>query len=491
VLSMQGIPMTPEEIHACTKMEEALAVFEVVSRIPEGLRDSFEHTTMELQIIITAATRIRTTVEKNNEAEILTLMEEESSSAFGQQTVKRAVLQAAQESAKIMRCKETWGKSSVDRIERLSHSAEIAEQTAAKLLVAEASLNEFAPEQTQKAKQAMMGFAAQNDDVTLRATIIAWAGAAQKEAGERRLREKMEKELEEAESELTRFKTMHLQNIRAVMERNARETSEEVLLQALSAWKMSIQDSKAELWNQEKVGMIEMMLAKKTKDKVEKAKQVMSRMLHGQTQNLVATCFQCWLNFLVEYKKDKEFEDSVKAAEQKMMSINQQKKDDAKAVLDKMYNNTSRGLLQTAFTGWLIYITNDQKQKTLDYTLNGGGGRLKSLQATQTICATGVQSRVNLQMDHNLLFRCVNAWQTESKANRIEKHYFSKIDNKRKQLTSVQMLFHSFAQELENGLKDIDGDSSGRGYSKRGSRRGLSKGDPQSVSLPDIHSRKA
>jgi hypothetical protein len=301
----------------------------------------------------------------------------------------------------------------------------------------------------------------------------------------------MEKELEDAEQELARFKTLHLQNIRGVMQRNAREANENVLFLAMGLWKQNMVDSKATLWNLEKVGKIESLLANKTKEKVAKAKQVMSRMLHGQTTHLVATCFQCWLNFLEEYKKDKEFEDSVKAAEQKMMTINQQKKDDAKALLDNMFKNTSNGLLQTAFMGWVSYLTDGKKIRTLEDTLNGSGGKMKSLQAKQTICATGVQSRVNQQMDLNLLFRCVVAWQTESKTNRIEKHYSTKIDNKRKQLTSVQVLFHSFAQELENGLKDIDGDSSGRGYSKRGqSRRGLSKGDPQSVSLPDIHSRK-
>eukprot|EP00930_Biecheleria_cincta_P061450 TRINITY_DN4701_c0_g1_i1.p1 TRINITY_DN4701_c0_g1~~TRINITY_DN4701_c0_g1_i1.p1 ORF type:complete len:371 (+),score=84.76 TRINITY_DN4701_c0_g1_i1:558-1670(+) len=343
-----------------------------------------------------------------------------------------------------------------------------------------------------KAQQALMGFASANDDVVLRAAIIAWAGATQKEAGERRLREKMEKELEDAEQQLVRYKTAHLQNIRAVMHRNAREAAENVLFLAIGLWKQNVVDSKAAAWNLTKVEKIGNLLAKRTKDKVDKAKQVMSRMLRGQTTALAASCFQCWINFVEEYKKDKEFEDSVKAAEQKMMTINQQKKDDAKAFLDKMYQNTSSGLLQAAFMGWVSYATGGKKVRDLEDTLNGGGGRMASLQAKQSICATGVQSRVNHQMDLNLLFRIVVAWQTETKTNRIEKHYSTKIDNKRKQLTSVQMLFHSFAQELETGLKDIDGgDSSGRAYSKRGSsRRGLSKGDPQSVSLPDIHSRR-
>lgn len=337
-----------------------------------------------------------------------------------------------------------------------------------------------------------MGFGISNDDVTCRAAIIAWSGVAQREAGERRLREKMENELADAETELTRYKAKTLQNVRKVMQRSAKESDETVVATAWQAWRQCIADSKLEHFNQEQVSKIENLVSQKTKGKVENAKIVMMRMLQGQETAMVAMCFESWVQICEESKQDKELEASVKAAQEKMASISQQKKEDTKALMEKMFHNKSTDELQMVFMSWASYAMDGKKVRELEKTIGGAGGKFKSLQMSQTMCATGVQGRVNQQMELNLLFRTMIAWQTETKTHRIEKHYSNKIESKRKQLSSVQMLFQSFAQELESGLKDIDGDSSGRGdSSKRGSRkRGLSKGDPQSVSLPDIHSRK-
>eukprot|EP00434_Breviolum_minutum_P042989 symbB.v1.2.038289.t1/scaffold5906.1/size22531/1 len=66
-------------------------------------------------------------------------MEEEGATAFGQQTLKRAILQASKEAAKTIRCKETWGPNMAKRLDRLNRSTEIAEESNKRLLVVEAT----------------------------------------------------------------------------------------------------------------------------------------------------------------------------------------------------------------------------------------------------------------------------------------------------------------------------------------------------------------
>merc|ERR1719450_1496495 len=125
--------------------------------------------------------------------------------------------------------------------------------------------------------------------------------------------------------------------------------------------------------------------------------------------------------------------------------------------------------------------------------MNGAGGRFKSLQDRQKANATGVQGRVNEQMKANLLLRSLKSWQIEAKVNKENTEFNRKLDQKRKQLQSVQQLFKEFARQLEEGLGRVDGDSSGRRSQGTGRSKGhksMKDGGAGSVSLPDIHQGK-
>merc|ERR1712190_506916 len=126
----------------------------------------------------------------------------------------------------------------------------------------------------------------------------------------------------------------------------------------------------------------------------------------------------------------------------------------------------------------------------MERLLNDNGGRFKSLQDRQANNARGVQGRVNEQMKMNLLLRCLKCWQIESRVNRENTEFNRKLDQKRKQLQSVQKLFKEFARQLEEGLGAVDGDSSGRRSQGTGRSKGhksMKDGGAGSVSLPDIH----
>merc|ERR1712203_911705 len=141
----------------------------------------------------------------------------------------------------------------------------------------------------------------------------------------------------------------------------------------------------------------------------------------------------------------------------------------------------------TVFQEWLTVVHETAKAQAMEEAMNGAGGRFKSLQDRQKQNATGVQGRVNEQMKANLLLRCLKSWQIEAKVNKENTEFNRKLDQKRKQLKSVQTLFKEFARQLEEGLGNVDGDSSGR-YSAK-SRRSVKDAGAGSVSLPDIHQK--
>jgi len=75
------------------------------------------------------------------------------------------------------------------------------------------------------------------------------------------------------------------------------------------------------------------------------AKKVMSRMSAGSDEALRAMVFSTWCDFVVQYKKDKEMNDAVKAAEQKVKAFMNKQNEGAKSVLTRMQGASETGLM--------------------------------------------------------------------------------------------------------------------------------------------------
>mmetsp|Transcript_84528 Transcript_84528/g.149663 ORF Transcript_84528/g.149663 Transcript_84528/m.149663 type:complete len:546 (-) Transcript_84528:120-1757(-) len=486
-LAANGIPMSDVEISKLVLLEESHMIFDVVARMPEGIRERFEAMTLQLQVIITAATRLRQTIEGGDEEVIQELMEESSSTAFGQQTIKRSVIQASKEVAKIMSCKETWGNSMVQRLDRLSHSADIAEASEKKLIEVEAQMEAFKPTQIQKSKKALMGFIGATSDMMKQIVVSNWMNVVHRERGQKKLRAMWEKKIQDATNTLAEYKANQLANVRSVFMRNAEQGVKEFHSLVLNEWHRAAQIEKAATWNASQLQNLEILVSTNSETKAANTKKVMARMLAGQEEALQAACFGAFVQFVEESKKEKEFEEKVKNSEAKMKDYMAKKKEDAKLLLGRMCASTDSGLVQQSFAAWFSYAIEGKKLRELEDQISGSGNKFENLKARQAGSARGVQGRCNEQMNLNQMYRALMAWVTETKINRIEKYYSSKISSKRKQLESVQTLFQSFASDLETGLKDIDGDSSGRGRTSSKNRMARSDG---TVSLPNIHGKR-
>lgn len=247
VLSMNGIRFSAAEISELVQTEEEVMIYEVVDRMPEGLRDGFEHLTLELLVVVTTAARMRTTVEGEEPNPIQAVMEEEGGTAFGQQTLKRAILQASSEVAKTIRCKETWGPNMAKRLDRLNHSTEIAEESNKRLLVVEAELNKLPGARSAKAVHALTGFIGTSKQVMLQSAWAGWLGATLRSKGERNLTTRYEAEVQAAEEELEKFKARHINNISRVVEQNYKRENEDLLSTVMADWRSQASRQKVSL----------------------------------------------------------------------------------------------------------------------------------------------------------------------------------------------------------------------------------------------------
>jgi len=486
-LAENGIPMSDADISKLVLLEESHMIFDVVTRMPEGLRDGFEPLTLELQMVITAATRLRQTIESGDEEAIQALMEESSATSFGQQTIKRSVVQASKEVAKIMKCKETWGLSSAQRLDRLGRSAEINEECQKQLMVVEAQMEAFKPTALQKSKAALTGFISAGSSALLQVVVANWMNVVHRAKAEKQLRDKWEKKIEDCTGLLAQYKVNQLANVRNVFLRTANAAQEDFMSTVINEWHRAVKIDKAATWKAEHLNSLDIMVSQNAGEKLDNAKKVMARMIAGQVEALQAACLAAWAQFNEEAKRDKEFEANVMKSEAKMKEYMAKKKEDATSLLNKLSASTDTGLVQQSFQAWVSYAIDGNKFRALEEKIAGSGAKFESLKARQVSSARGVQGRCNQQIDLNQQYRAFMAWLTSTRVNRIEKYYTSKIHSKRKQLESVQTLFQSFAEDLETGLKDIDGDSSGRG--RRGSKHGMRKGQSGTVSLPNIREK--
>lgn len=233
----------------------------------------------------------------------------------------------------------------------------------------------------------------------------------------------------------------------------------------------------------------------------ENTKKVMSRMAAGNDDSLMTLVWQAWQQFITEYKKDKEMEDQVKAAEKAVQAFLKEKSEKARGVLDNMSSGSDSGLIAMILKYWVTYFAEQKKEKEMVDLFNAQQEKFASMNARQTGNARGVQNRINDQMNANMLIRIYSSWQIETKVNALKGFYSKKMTDKKRQLTEIstmtRTMFTRFASELESGQAGgghAGDDSSGR-RSERKSRKSASVGGSHRTptsktdALPDIHQR--
>jgi len=251
-----------------------------------------------------------------------------------------------------------------------------------------------------------------------------------------------------------------------------------LLQQVWKAWSDEVQETKREAGSQGAMAAMEAKLASQTAAQAENNKKVMARMAGGSDNALLTVILGAWVQFSADYKKNKEEEDEIERREHQFAEFMKQKKEGAKAVLDKMNAATDSGLCELVISTWGQYYKDEKDARKMEELMAENEARFGALNGRQKDNAMGVQKRVNEQMDLNLMLKHFSAWATDTKMERIMRHYNSKMEGKKHQLQSVQHLFKNFANQLDQGLKGDD--------SARGSR---SRREDGPVSLPDINKK--
>lgn len=514
ILEINGVCFEDGDKDKVAEMgDEAYAVEYVAALMDADMRKHFDHVAAQLIKIVSATARVKRIVEDGTADDVQLAFADDS--PVQESILKKAVAYSSNKASQVKQMSEGWRENSHARLYRLQNAAREAEDCQQKLVRLEAELAEYAGEQNSKSKSVLMGLAEKNSTALTKSVFSAWVVEFNKSMATRKLRKDLEGEISTLEQKLFDAKERQLTGIKRALLNSTGNESGQLTSMCFKTWVKDVEARKAEGDTQARVRAAKQRMAAMTSNQKGNACKLVMRMAADSKDAILNMCVQAWMQFITEYKKDKEFEDKVKASEKAIAAHLAKKMDDARAVMDRMCAGTDSGLVALAMQNW-SKITDELKAERLHADeLMQGNARLKGLHSQQLGSVRGVQSRVNEQMDTNIRLRVYHAWRYEAKSHRVKAHFESKINGKRKQLHGIQNLFKSFATQLEQGLQiDDDEDKSARGSSSSSNLRqqpvstrsvasrksrankdghhqpqGFSRSNEGAVSLPDIHQR--
>jgi hypothetical protein len=402
----------------------------IIAVMPGDYRAQFEATALQIQTVLHEATRILTASEEAGEEAVTALFDEAGSDRGGltQTVLKASVVHAAKEVAKLRQVHTSWRKNTDQRIDRLLQCTNDAEHAQQQLMAVETQLDEIKGTEKAKSKGLLLSMAEGKESALVHAVFSGWEGYVQKCAAEKEIRQRFQKQIDDCKDRLTAYKAAQMEGVKGVLMRGAMEDKAVLMNLVWKAWVDEVKLSKNQGDTAADLKAAQDKLDSFEAGQKEKATQFMTRMASGSEDSLKNLCLEAWIKFHKDYAADMEMEEKVKDAERKFKEHMDAKKDEAKAVLDRMSAGSDTGLKSMIMQNWATFVKDEKKQAELEFQLAQSNDKFKSLNARQKAGVNKQQNNVNEQINLNLLQRVMNNWITETKANRVEQHYNSKYD---------------------------------------------------------------
>lgn len=503
ILALNGVPLIKEEINNLAQLEESSIVYELVARIPNQVRENLERIAMQTRMLMGVATSIRKSVDDMDEEGIQVCFEENDSTSIGHEILKYAVIRASDEVGTQRRVQATWKDDAEKRCGRLTKCASQAEMVEHDLIAVQAQLSNFASEAIRKSKAVLMRMLGGQTKALQHGVFGAWHGLSVGGKDTRTLRMAYDKQLLECERALVAHKEKQIEHVKSILMKDARDKGDNLMSEVLRLWKGTTENNKLDAEAKAQMEALQGQLNGFKASAAENAKKVMSRVSGDADAMLVLNAFGAWKQFAEDYKKDKEFEDKVKASEQALKVHMEKKKSEAKQVLDKLSSGSDTALKTMCFSTWAKEAVEQVKTRKLEKEMADTDCRLKGFMSSHAQNAHGVSSRTIDQIQENLTLRVWNAWMTAAKVSHIQTKFQKQMDRKKDQLKKVHKFFQDLASQIEDGLGAVDEtprtptrrwsvnqEKPGTGGADGGTTSGkMSRRNDGAVSLPDIHAR--
>jgi len=455
----------------------------LVARMPQQTKEQFEHFFLQLQLIVSTATRIRTSLEEGTPGVIQEALNDAEQTGILSYILKMSIVQAGAEVIALRAQSGNWTIDTESRMSQLLRGQDDAMQAQKQLAAAQAQLGHFQGSQKDKAYKAMMGVAGKNDRALADSIITNWKSVVDRIKKEAEIRIEYQERIEAAQKRLFDYKQSQKGNAKGVLLRQAAAGDGALIGEVFAYLCKEPQQRRADEEAAKKLAEIEAKLAESMAKGKDNAKAVLMRNLAQGDNMLMDVCLEAWKSWLVEYKKNKDAEDAVKAAEAKVAAFMKSKSEGAKGIIDKMNSATDSGLVEHVISTWVQYQKEKKKAEEMEAMLNGANAKFGAFGERNKGSAMSAGQKATAVKEYGLVIHAWLLWTDVTKVERMLRYYQNRIEGRKHQLQGLQTMFRTFATQLESGLKD--GTPRDGGAIKNGSK-GMKKND-QSVSLPNIH----
>merc|ERR1719443_1582677 len=260
------------------------------------------------------------------------------------------------------------------------------------------------------------------------ATITNWKKLQEKLAKEKEIRNEYLERIEAAQKRLFDYKQSQKGNAKGVLLRQAAAGDGalvgEVFEYLVKAGKQRKEDEEAA----KKLAEIEAKLAAQAGKNKDNAKAVLMRNLAQGDRGLMDVCLEAWKSWLIEYRKEKETEDAVKAAEAKVAEFMKSKKDGATGVIEKMNAATDSGLVEHVISTWCQYYKDMKKAEEMEAMLNGANSKFGAFSERNKAGAMSAGQKATMVKEYGLLIHSMLLWTEFTKVERMLRYYGNRIE---------------------------------------------------------------
>merc|ERR1719198_1978002 len=108
LMEQHGVHISPEEEKRLYTLDEATMIESLVSKMPQQTKEQFEHFFLQLQLIVSTATRIRTALEEGTPGVIQEALNDAEQTGIMPYILKMSIVQAGAEVIALRSQHDTW-----------------------------------------------------------------------------------------------------------------------------------------------------------------------------------------------------------------------------------------------------------------------------------------------------------------------------------------------------------------------------------------------
>merc|ERR1719460_594918 len=128
LMEQYGVTISPQEEKRLFAMDEATMIENLVSRMPQQTKEQFEHFFLQLQLIVSTATRIRTALEEGTPGVIQEALNDADQTGILPYILKMSTVQAGSEVTALKSQHDTWSTDTDSRMATLLRGQDDAMQ---------------------------------------------------------------------------------------------------------------------------------------------------------------------------------------------------------------------------------------------------------------------------------------------------------------------------------------------------------------------------